>query len=91
MRKISKQIFKGYLNHDYFNTFLSYLNNIAFVLFSLFFSVLDLDFIIFTFWYSIKYLENKLGISTIGQTDKAVFTAQFLTVANTLLGCGPKN
>ena len=56
--------------------------------FSLFFSLLDFDFIIFTFWYSIKYLENKLETSTIGQIDKAVFTAEFLTVANTLLGCG---
>ena len=34
---------------------------------------------IFTFWYYIKYLEN------ISQIGKIVFTAEFLTAANTLV------
>ena len=61
---------------------------VSLLLLCLFFSLflpLNLDFTIFTFWYSIKYFGNKLESSTIGQIEKTMFTTEFLTVANTLL------
>ena len=39
----------------------------------------------FKFCYSIKHLRNKLESSTIGQVGKNLVTAEFLTVANTLI------
>ena len=57
---------------------------IFFKLFVLLFLPLNFDFTIFIFWYSIKFLGNKLGSSTIGQFEKTSFTAEFLTVANTM-------
>ena len=43
-----------------------------------------MHFAIFTFWDSSKYFGDKFGSSTIVQIGKTAFTAEFLTVANTM-------
>ena len=53
-------------------------------LFLLLSSLLNSDFTIFTFMYSVKYLGNKLGSSKIGQIGKNALAAEFLTGANSL-------
>ena len=54
--------------------------------FLLLLSLLNFDFTIFTFCYSIKVFgKHKLGSSTIGQIRKTLFNTEFLTVANTLV------
>ena len=96
MRKISKQIFQGQRNshHVYFNVFFwfSFINTSLSCLLFLFFSLFNFDFTIFSLCYSIKYLgKPKLWSSTIGQFGKTAFTAEFLTVANTLSMYWSKN
>ena len=85
--KISKQLFKGHITEilSFLMSFLFLFKTILVLcLFLLLFWLLNFDFTIFTFWYYIKYFGNKLGISAFGQIGKTAFTAEFLTVANTL-------
>ena len=70
----------------------SFINTSLSCLLFLFFSLFNFDFTIFSLCYSIKYLgKPKLWSSTIGQFGKTAFTAEFLTVANTLSMYWSKN
>ena len=84
----NEQIFKGHIT-DIMSILMSFLFSFSFkttllLCFLLLFSVFNFEFTIFTFWYSIKHLGNKLGSSKIAQIGKTVFTVECLTAANTL-------
>ena len=82
MHKISKQILKVTEIMSILLCFLLKLH--YFYIFFLTFLTFTFEFNIFTFWYSLKYLGNKLESFVIGKIGKTTFTADFLTVANTL-------
>ena len=69
MLKISKQILKGQVTQIMCILYYFY------VFFPLTFLTFKFEFTLFTFWYSTKYLGNKLGSSAIGKIEKTVLTA----------------
>ena len=77
------------MRHVYFHVFCSciILKLQILHLFLLFFSFSNFDFIIY-FYILVLYSvfgKHKLRSSTIGKNGKTVFTAELLTVANTLI------
>ena len=85
MHKISKQIFKGEVTHI-MSILMSFIKTTVFMFAFLTFLTFKFHFTIH-FYILVLYSvfgKHKLGSSIIDQIGKTVFTAEFLTVANTL-------